>query len=159
MCLLAKAITSYLCCVNLFFRKEEKPCCPRTGAVETKKSLDRENGETNPQAETPRFLARSASEWVRVVEECQDDWEMSRWLLWKNKEKQLYMYRLFLRYHVMYSWRVNSASTFEVFLLTEAQRDLTAVASGALTVLCDAKTEAGHAVITHTKVPVAAITC
>lgn len=60
---------------------------------------------------------------------------------------------------MIHSRRVNNANTFEVFLLTEAQRDLTAEASGALTVLCDAKTEAGHAVVTHTKVPVAAITC
>lgn len=43
-------------------------------------------------------------------------------------------------------------SAFEVFLLSKTQADLVAVAAGALAVLGDSGTEAGHTAAVHTEV-------
>lgn len=64
--------------------------------------------------------------------------------LFKKKKKNLYLILL---------------HTFEVLLFSEAQCDLVAIPTGALTLLCDAETEAWHAVAAHAKVSITAITC
>lgn len=50
--------------------------------------------------------------------------------------------------------RISGFSTSEVFLISESEADLVAVAAGVLAVLGDSSTEAGHAAAVHAEVTI-----
>lgn len=55
------------------------------------------------------------------------------------------------------SVRIYGFSAFEVFLVSEPQAHLVAVATGALAVLGDSRTEAGHTAALHTEVTIGTV--